>query len=74
MAFVEPCNTGERDANLCLVNYKKILIPCIIDVGSMKGVAGRVKIGMGKEWGKIDRSADLLDPAKNEDPELIEER
>jgi len=72
LALVEPCNTDGQDANLSSVSYK-MLPPRIIDVASISGVVGRVKIGRGKEWGIIDRSHDLLDPAGNEDPELIDE-
>jgi len=73
MALVEPCDTNGEDANISLVSYKNTLTPRIIDLAAIKGVVGRVKLGLGKEWGIIDRSADLLDPERNEDPELIDE-
>jgi len=73
MALVESCDTNGEDANISLVSYKNTLTPRIIYLAAIKGMVGRVKIGLGKEWGIIHRSAGLLDLEGNEDPEFIDE-
>jgi hypothetical protein len=61
LAAVQRCNTGGADATLKYVAYMKMRPQTeVIELAAISCVVGRVKMGVGKQWGIIDRSKGLV--------------
>jgi hypothetical protein len=72
LAAVQRCDTGGADATLEYVTYTTMRPQTeVIELAAISCVVGRVKIGVGKRWGIIDRSKGLVRPTFIDDPELV---